>query len=98
MLGDLLPTGVRVCAPPDDFNQLGQDWGLAAWHPKRFAETGYAPYRGLLRRVPRGSGGLRGDSFGGLWRLWWIPPTSTAAAASYVRYDDDAMVGILALE
>ena len=33
-LADVLAQGVRVGAPPDDFNQLGQDWGLAAVAPR----------------------------------------------------------------
>ena len=46
MLGDVLATRARVGAPPDAFNQLGQDWGLAAWRPDRLAETGYAALPG----------------------------------------------------
>ncbi len=98
MLGDLLATGARVGAPPDAFNQLGQDWGLAAWRPDRLAETGYAAYRDLLRRVLSHAGGLRVDHVAGLFRLWWIPPGASATDGTYVHYDADAMLGILALE
>ncbi len=97
-LADVLAQGVRVGAPPDDFNQLGQDWGLAAWRPDRLAETGYAAYRDMLRRTLRHAGGLRVDHVAGLWRLWWVPPGAGAAEGTYVRYDADAMLGILALE
>jgi 4-alpha-glucanotransferase len=98
MLGDVLAAGVRVGAPPDAFNQLGQDWGLAAWRPDRLAETGYAAYRDMLRRILRSAGGLRVDHVAGLQRLWWIPPGAGPADGTYVRYDPDAMLGILALE
>jgi 4-alpha-glucanotransferase len=98
LLQDVLATGVRVGAPPDAFNQLGQDWGLAAWRPDRLAEAGYAPYRDLVRAMLRHAGGLRVDHVAGLWRLWWVPPGGTAADGTYVRYDPTAMVGILALE
>ena len=98
LLGDVLAAGVRIGAPPDAFNQLGQDWGLAAWRPDRLAETGYAAYRDMLRRVLRGAHGLRIDHVAGLWRLWWIPPGAGAADGTYVRYDPEAMLGILALE
>ncbi|HEU0240935.1 MAG TPA: 4-alpha-glucanotransferase [Micromonosporaceae bacterium] len=98
LLGDVLAAGVRIGAPPDAFNQLGQDWGLAAWRPDRLAETGYAAYRDMLRRVLRGARGLRIDHVAGLWRLWWIPPGAGAADGTYVRYDPEAMLGILALE
>jgi 4-alpha-glucanotransferase len=97
-LADVLAAGVRVGAPPDAFNQLGQDWGLAAWHPTRLAETGYAAYRDLLRRLLRYAGGIRVDHVAGLWRLWWVLPGGSAADGTYVSYDADAMLGILALE
>jgi 4-alpha-glucanotransferase len=98
LLQDVLAAGVRTGAPPDAFNQLGQDWGLAAWRPDRLAETGYAAYRDVLRRVFRHAGGLRVDHVAGLWRLWWVPPGGGAAEGTYVRYDPEAMLGILALE
>jgi 4-alpha-glucanotransferase len=97
-LGDVLARGVRVGAPPDAFNQLGQDWGLAAWRPDRLAATGYAAYRDMLRALLRHGGGIRVDHVAGLSRLWWIPPGAGAAEGTYVRYDADAMFGILALE
>jgi 4-alpha-glucanotransferase len=98
LLQDVLAGGVHAGAPPDAFNQLGQDWGLAAWRPDRLVETGYAAYRDMLRRIFRHAGGLRVDHILGLWRLWWVPPGMGAADGTYVHYDPDAMLGILALE
>jgi 4-alpha-glucanotransferase len=34
----------------------------------------------------------------GLFRLWWIPEGSRPTEGTYVRYDHEAMVGVLALE
>ena len=96
-LQDVLATGVTVGAPPDAFNQQGQNWSLPPWHPRRLAEAGYQPYRQLLQAVFRHSHGLRIDHIAGLWRLWWIPG-GDARKGTYVRYDADAMTGILALE
>lgn len=97
-LQNVLAGSATVGAPPDTFNQRGQDWGLPPWHPRRLAEAGYAPYRDLLRSIlPRG-GGVRIDHILGLFRLWWIPNGSTAAEGAFVRYDDEALLGILALE
>ncbi|MFC7527800.1 4-alpha-glucanotransferase [Actinoplanes sp. GCM10030250] len=98
LLQDVLAPGVRAGAPPDAFNQLGQDWGLAAWRPDRLIETGYAAYRDMLRRIFRHAGGLRVDHVAGLWRLWWVPPGMDGAQGTYVHYDPEAMLGILALE
>jgi 4-alpha-glucanotransferase len=98
LLQDVLAAGVHAGAPPDAFSQLGQDWGLAAWRPDRLADTGYAAYRDMLRRAFQHAGGLRVDHVAGLWRLWWVPPGAGAANGTYVHYDPEAMLGILALE
>ncbi|BCJ42763.1 4-alpha-glucanotransferase [Actinoplanes ianthinogenes] len=98
LLQDSLAPGVRAGAPPDAFNQLGQDWGLAAWRPDTLIATGYAAYRDMLRRIFRHAGGLRVDHVAGLWRLWWVPPGMGPAEGTYVHYDPEAMLGILALE
>jgi 4-alpha-glucanotransferase len=98
LLQDVLADGVHIGAPPDAFNQLGQDWGAAAWRPDRLVETGYAAYRDMLRRIFASAGGLRVDHVAGLWRLWWVPPGMGAAGGTYVHYDPEAMLGILALE
>ncbi len=98
LLQDVLAAGVHVGAPPDAFNQLGQDWGLAAWRPDQLVGTGYAAYRDMLRRILHRAGGLRVDHIVGLWRLWWVPPGAGPAEGTYVHYDPEAMLGILALE
>ena len=93
-----LATGFSVGAPPDSFNQQGQNWGLPPWRPDRLAETGFAPLREMVRAVLRGGGGLRIDHILGLFRLWWVPDGSSAADGTYVSYDADAMLGVIALE
>ena len=97
-LGDALARGVTVGAPADQYNQLGQDWSQPPWRPDRLAELGYAPYRDMLRAVLRDAGGLRVDHIIGLFRLWWIPEGTQAREGTYVRYDHEAMIGILMLE
>ena len=97
-LGSVMARGVTVGAPPDAFNQLGQDWSQPPWRPDRLEEEGYLPYRDMLRTVLRHCGGLRVDHVLGLFRLWWVPEGSLPAAGTYVSYDHDALVGILALE
>jgi 4-alpha-glucanotransferase len=97
-LADDLVRGVTVGAPPDGFNQLGQDWALPPFHPGRLAGTGYAAFRDVVRATLRHAGGLRVDHVMGLWRLWWVPEGRTADAGTYVRYDADAMLAVLALE
>jgi 4-alpha-glucanotransferase len=95
---DVLAPGVTVGAPPDAYNQFGQDWQQPPWHPGRLAESGYAAYRDMLRTVLRHAAGVRIDHVMGLFRLWWIPDGSPPTAGTYVRCDHEALVGILLLE
>ena len=97
-LRDVLATGVAVGAPPDMYNQMGQDWSQPPWRPDALAEKAFVPYRDMLRTVLRHAGGIRIDHVLGLFRLWWIPRGMPADQGTYVRYDHDALVGILALE
>lgn len=97
-LQDALALGTTVGAPPDSFNQQGQDWGLPPWRPDRLAELGYAPFRDVVRGVLRHAGGLRIDHVMGLFRLWWVPAGASADQGTYVSYDSAALLGILALE
>lgn len=97
-LGDALARGVTVGAPPDQFNQRGQDWSQPPWRPDRLAGLGYAPFRDMVRTVLRDSGGIRVDHVIGLFRLWWIPAGGTPADGTYVHYDHEALLGILVLE
>ncbi|WP_404198409.1 4-alpha-glucanotransferase [Streptomyces tauricus] len=90
--------GMSVGAPPDAFSVQGQDWGLPPWRPDRLAESGYAPYRRLLRALFRYAGALRIDHVMGLFRLWWVPQGRPATEGTYVRYDAEAMLAILVLE
>lgn len=94
----VLARGVSVGAPPDMYNQQGQNWNQPPWHPRALAKAGYAPYREMLRTVLRHCGALRIDHVLGLFRLWWIPGGARASAGTYVTYDHEAMIGILCLE
>ena len=89
---------VTVGAPPDAFSMQGQDWNLPPWRPDKLAELGYAPFRDVLRGVLAHADGIRIDHIAGLWRLWWIPPGEPPGRGTYVHYDAEAMLGILALE
>jgi 4-alpha-glucanotransferase len=97
-LQDVLALGARIGAPPDTFNQQGQDWGMPPWHPRRLAERGYAPLRELLRSLLAHAGGVRIDHVLGLFRAWWVPADGTARDGTYVSYDADALLGVVALE
>jgi 4-alpha-glucanotransferase len=91
-------SGIQVGAPPDPFNQVGQNWSQPPWRPERLQELAYAPFRDLIASVLRHAGGVRVDHIIGLFRLWWIPAGRPPSEGTYVRYDHEAMIGVLALE
>jgi 4-alpha-glucanotransferase len=97
-LQDVLALGVAVGAPPDEFNQLGQDWSQPPWRPDRLVDAGFEPFRALVNAALRHAGGVRIDHIIGLFRLWWIPKGAKPIDGTYVRYDHEAMIGIVALE
>ncbi len=97
-LQDVLALGVTAGAPPDEFNQLGQDWSQPPWRPDQLEQLAYEPFRALVNSVLRHAGGVRIDHIIGLFRLWWIPNGARPTDGTYVRYDHEAMIGIVALE
>lgn len=94
----VLAQGIGVGAPPDMYNQLGQNWSQPPWQPRALEAAAYIPFRDLLRSAMRNVGALRIDHVLGLFRQWWVPEGHGAADGVYVRVDHDALVGILALE
>ncbi|MCG8923026.1 4-alpha-glucanotransferase [Lentzea sp. CC55] len=89
---DVLALGTTIGAAP------GEDWGVPPWRPDRLAAAGFAPFRDVLRGVLRHADGIRVGHVAGLWRQWWIPPGEAPQRGTYVRYDAEAMLGVLALE
>jgi 4-alpha-glucanotransferase len=95
---DTMALGMRVGAPPDDFNRQGQDWSLPPFDPWRLRLAGYEPWIRTVRAGLRAAGGIRVDHVMGLFRLFWIPIGARPAEGAYVRYRHDEMLDILALE
>ncbi|WP_049571247.1 4-alpha-glucanotransferase [Streptomyces sp. SBT349] len=95
---DVFALRMSTGAPPDAFNENGQDWGLPPWRPEALAERGYAPYRELLAGLLRHAGALRVDHVMGQFRLWWIPEGASPRDGTYVSYDADAMLAVLSLQ
>jgi 4-alpha-glucanotransferase len=101
---DTLVRGISVGAPPDGFNQRGQDWSLPPWHPGHLAAQASRPVGDLIAAVLGTSGagcyagGIRMDHVMGLSRLWWIPEGMPADRGAYVHYQAEASLDVVAAE
>lgn len=95
---DLLATDVTVGAPPDEYNTLGQNWGLPPFVPHKLRAAAYQPFRHTIQAALRHAAGLRIDHVMGLFRLFWIPWETEPSLGAYVRYRADELLAILALE
>jgi 4-alpha-glucanotransferase len=95
---DVIAADARMGAPPDDFNERGQDWGLAPFDPWKLRRASYRPFIETIRAGFRHAGALRLDHVMGLFRLFWIPAGHGPADGVYVRYPADDLLDLLALE
>jgi 4-alpha-glucanotransferase len=95
---DLFADGFTVGAPPDEYNTRGQDWGFSPLVPWKLRHAGYEPFIQTIRATLRHAGGLRIDHVMGLFRLFWIQKKSDPSRGAYVRYPEDELLAILALE
>ncbi|HEX2180574.1 MAG TPA: 4-alpha-glucanotransferase, partial [Actinomycetota bacterium] len=96
--GDAFAGGFELGAPPDEFNQAGQCWGIAGFHPRRLRAAGYEPFIQMIRSAFAHSGGMRIDHVMGLFRFYWIPQGCSAQDGVYVRYPHTELLDIVALE
>ena len=90
--------GAMVGAPPDMFNQQGQNWSQPPLSPIDLENNGYRTYRDIVHGMFAQSGAVRIDHILGLFRLWWIPQGLGARNGAYVTYNHEAMLGVLAIE
>ena len=89
---------LSIGAPPDDFNQFGQDWGLVGFAPRALVARGFEPFLATVRAAMRYAGGVRIDHIMGLQRLWLIPDGALPSEGAYLAYPLDDLLRLLALE
>jgi len=92
----LFATRARIGAPPDLFNHLGQDWGLAPMKPAMLAARSLAPFESEVSGAMDVAGAVRLDHVMGLRRLYWVPAGTGARGGGYVRYPLGALLEVLA--
>ncbi|PLZ01004.1 4-alpha-glucanotransferase [Burkholderia sp. WAC0059] len=87
-----------IGAPPDLFNQAGQNWGLTTFSPRALQANGFRAFIGMLRAAFAHAGGVRIDHILGLRRLWLVPEGESAKRGAYLRYPFDDLLRLIALE
>lgn len=90
--------GLAIGAPPDAFNQAGQNWGLTTFSPFGLRRSGFAGWIAMLRAALAHAGGVRIDHAMGLARLWVIPEGAAAEEGVYLDYPCRDLVRLLSLE
>ncbi|WP_434034574.1 4-alpha-glucanotransferase [Cupriavidus sp. a3] len=90
--------GFHAGAPPDLYNPLGQDWGVAVFTPRGLRQNGYAAFLEMLRANLSHCGGLRIDHVLGLARMWLVPAGASASDGAYLRYPLEDLLRLVALE
>jgi len=95
---ELVATGASIGAPPDAFNQSGQDWGLAPVNPLVLRRQCFAPFVASIRANMRHAGILRIDHVMSLGRLFWVPVGMEATEGAYVTYPLPDLLRLVALE
>lgn len=93
---DLFIKDCGAGAPPDVFFPTGQKWGLGAFNPYTLKANAYRPFIKVVRAAMEGAGALRIDHVMSLMRLYIIPDKEDNG--TYVYYNFDDMLGIVALE
>lgn len=92
----LTVVGATIGAPPDSFNPLGQDWGLAPLSPAALFKSELMPLRRSYDAILSQAGALRIDHAMSVYRLFWIPEGATPAEGAYVLYPMDRILRALA--
>lgn len=86
---------LRIGAPPDLYNEVGQDWGLAPFSPEALRQGGVAAYGDVMARVMRHAGALRIDHAMGLYRLYVISSGLEARDGVYIHMPLGAILSTL---
>jgi len=89
---------VSIGAPTDPLASGGQVWALPPPIPMTITASGYAGFRALVAANMRHAGALRIDHVMGIARLFWIPDGAPATAGAYVRYPQEDLLAVLAIE
>jgi (1->4)-alpha-D-glucan 1-alpha-D-glucosylmutase len=90
--------GFHIGAPPDAWNESGQDWGLAVFDPYALQHDSYRVLRRILRASMRHATALRIDHVLGFYRLFLVPSGGKPVDGVYLRQPAESLCNMLAEE
>lgn len=90
--------GLSAGAPPDQFNPSGQNWGIAAFHPRGLSAHAFEPFRRMIAAAMRHAGAIRIDHVLGLNRLFLVPHGAPPRDGAYFRFPLEALLAVIAQE
>lgn len=70
---ELFNLAQQAGAPPDDFADLGQNWGFPTYNWEVMARDGYQWWKNRLRHMANYFDAIRIDHIVGFFRIWEIP-------------------------
>jgi (1->4)-alpha-D-glucan 1-alpha-D-glucosylmutase len=90
--------GFHIGAPPDAWNEAGQDWGLAVFDPYALRQASYRVLRRIWSAQMRHAAALRIDHVLGFSRLFLVPAGGKPADGVYLRQPAADLANALAEE
>ncbi|MCX6236592.1 MAG: 4-alpha-glucanotransferase [Bacteroidia bacterium] len=72
-------------APPDEFADLGQNWGFPTYNWKKMADTNFSWWNKRLKQMSRYFDATRIDHILGFFRIWEIPVNQVQGIMGHFR-------------
>lgn len=80
---ELFEMNFQAGAPPDQFSDLGQNWGFPTYNWERMEEDGYLWWKNRFKALEQYFDAMRIDHILGFFRIWRIPTSATQGVLGY---------------
>ncbi len=80
---ELFEMNFQAGAPPDQFSDLGQNWGFPTYNWEKMKENGYLWWKNRFQALEQYFDAMRIDHILGFFRIWRIPTTATQGVLGY---------------
>jgi len=80
---ELFGMDFQAGAPPDQFTDLGQNWGFPTYNWEKMKENGYQWWKNRFKALEQYFDAMRIDHILGFFRIWRIPYSATQGIMGY---------------